>query len=91
LKSLFRTLINEFLIKRVGVKQELQRFAVDYIQGILVLKLSDRSGNSKDFHKAVALYQLMFIDTPSRHQKSGTRLAIMSEGATEQSSVCLFL
>lgn len=37
LKSLFRILITDFLIKRVGVRQELQRFAVEYIQGILVL------------------------------------------------------
>mmetsp|Transcript_44843 Transcript_44843/g.59551 ORF Transcript_44843/g.59551 Transcript_44843/m.59551 type:complete len:143 (+) Transcript_44843:1102-1530(+) len=61
LKSRFRILISEFLTKRVGVRQEIQRFAVDYIQGILVLK----PGPSMDFHKSVALYQLLFIDTPS--------------------------
>ena len=55
LKSLFKLLITEFLIKRVGVRQELQRFTVDYLQGILV------SGQA-DFFKSVALFQLMFED-----------------------------
>jgi len=52
LKSLFRLLITEFLTKRVGVRQELQRFTVDYLQGILVMK----QGPATDFDKSVALF-----------------------------------
>ena len=31
LKQLFKILVTEFLIKRVGVREELQRFTVGYI------------------------------------------------------------
>ena len=51
LKSLFRILITEFLIKRLGVRQELQSFTVDYLQNILVMK-----GPATNFNKSVALF-----------------------------------
>lgn len=74
LKSLFKILISEVLIKRVGVREELQRFVVDYLQSILVMK----PGPSMDFFKSVALFQLMFEDAqwamPSN--KGLVRLAI---------------
>lgn len=53
LKLLFERLVSQFLIKRVGIRQELQRFTVDYIQSILVGQLFDK-------YKSVALFQLLF-------------------------------
>ena len=53
LKSLFELLITQFLIKKVGLREELQRVTIDYLQNILV-------GAAFDKFKSVALFQLLF-------------------------------
>ena len=85
LKSLFRLLITEFLTKRVGVRQELQRFTVDYLQGILVMK----PGPATDFDKSVALFQLMFEDSgfAMPTNKGTVRLAVTSAGQESDKSL----
>ena len=55
LKQLFRILITELLIKRVGVKKDLQRCTVDYLQSILVVNANSLS-QLTDFYKSVALF-----------------------------------
>ena len=53
-------MIQEFLTKRVGVRQELQRFVVDYLQNILLVKPGLEKDFKDNFSKSVALFQLMF-------------------------------
>jgi len=52
LKSLFKILITAFLVKRVGVRQELSRFTVDYLHNILLVK----AGAQRDLYKSVAFF-----------------------------------
>ena len=82
-------MIQEFLTKRVGVRQELQRFVVDYLQNILLVKPGPEKDFKDNFSKSVALFQLMFIDGPIPAPSQPARLAI-TEAANSADSTCLF-